>query len=171
MPAGVSGFISFHLMRSIKFYNLRSELFHICSKANISLLTSNMVGVAKRLRPRIVVPVFVDSNPITHPRKKALAIASAFFQLNPPLRVGEILLYNVKSSLRSGEIAAAVGGFNFTWCDSIKFHFDEVEISPWAKANDFTKSNNCVKVRIHRQNCRKYLFSGAGDIGIRTLTC
>ena len=36
-----------------------------------------------------------------------------FFQLNPPLRVGEILLRNVKSSLRSGEIAAAVGGFNF----------------------------------------------------------
>ncbi len=33
-----------------------------------------------------------------------------FFQLNPPLRVGEILLRNVKSSLRSGEIAAAVGG-------------------------------------------------------------
>jgi hypothetical protein len=27
--------------------------------------------------------------------------------------VGGILLRNVKSSLRSGEIAAAVGGFNF----------------------------------------------------------
>jgi len=27
--------------------------------------------------------------------------------------VGEILLRNMKSSLRSGEIAAAVGGFNF----------------------------------------------------------
>ena len=37
----------------------------------------------------------------------------SFFQLNPPLRVGEILLCNMKSSLRSGEIAAAVGGFNF----------------------------------------------------------
>jgi hypothetical protein len=36
MPAGVSGFISFHLMRSIKFHNSRSELFHICRKANIS---------------------------------------------------------------------------------------------------------------------------------------
>ncbi len=28
-----------------------------------------MVGVAKRLRPRIVVPVFVGSIPITHPIK------------------------------------------------------------------------------------------------------
>ena len=35
------------------------------------------------------------------------------FQLNRPFRVGEILLRNVKSSLRSDEIAAAVGGFNF----------------------------------------------------------
>ena len=42
------------------------------------------------------------------------ARTSVLFQLNPPLRVGEILLRNVKSSLRSGEIAAAMGGFNFT---------------------------------------------------------
>ena len=28
------------------------------------------MGVAKWLRPRIVVPVFVGSNPITHPRKR-----------------------------------------------------------------------------------------------------
>lgn len=28
-----------------------------------------MVGVAKRLRPRIVVPTCVGSNPITHPIK------------------------------------------------------------------------------------------------------
>ena len=31
-----------------------------------------MVGVAKRLRPRIVVPVFLGSNPITHPIKQPL---------------------------------------------------------------------------------------------------
>jgi len=47
---------------------------------------------------------------------------SFLFQLNPPLRVGEILLRNVKFSLRSSEIAAAVGGFNFTFCDSKIFH-------------------------------------------------
>ena len=41
-------------------------------------------------------------------RKKVL------FQLNPPVRVGEMLLRNVKFSLRSSEIAAAMGGFNFT---------------------------------------------------------
>jgi len=46
----------------------------------------------------------------------------SFFQLNPPLRVGEMLLRNVKSSLRSGEIAAAVGGFNFTFCYGKIFH-------------------------------------------------
>jgi len=32
------------------------------------------------------------------------------------------LLRNVKSSLRSGEIAAAVGGFNFTFCYGKIFH-------------------------------------------------
>ena len=37
MPVGVGGFISFHLMRIIKFHNSQSELFHICRKANISL--------------------------------------------------------------------------------------------------------------------------------------
>ena len=46
------------------------------------------------------------------PEKEKTRICVSFlFQLNPPLRVGEILLRNVKSSLRSGEIAAAVGGF------------------------------------------------------------
>ena len=53
-----------------------------------------------------------------------------FFQLNPPFRVGEILLRNVKSSLCSGEIAAAVGGFNFT--ETIGFDFTK------GKAFDFT---------------------------------
>ena len=39
-----------------------------------------MVGVAKRLRPRIVVPVFVGSNPITPPRKeKVVPTGTAFF--------------------------------------------------------------------------------------------
>ena len=36
--------------------------------------------------------------------------------------MGEILLRNVKFSLRSSEIAAAVGGFNFTFCVSKIFH-------------------------------------------------
>ena len=36
--------------------------------------------------------------------------------------MGEILLRNVKFSLRSSEIAAAVGGFNFTFCESKIFH-------------------------------------------------
>ena len=55
-------------------------------------------------------------------RKKSCSKEQDFFQLNPPLRVGEILLRNVKFSLRSSEIAAAVGGFNFTFCVSKIFH-------------------------------------------------
>jgi len=51
------------------------------------------------------------------------------FQRNPPFRVGEILLRNVKFSLRSSEIAAAVGGFLFTFCVSRKYPFAEDEIS------------------------------------------
>jgi len=35
--------------------------------------------------------------------------------------VGEIPLRKVKSSLRSGEIAAAVGGFYFTFCEAENF--------------------------------------------------
>ena len=45
MPAGVGGFISFHLMRSIKFHNSQSELFHICRKANISLYSRLFIGL------------------------------------------------------------------------------------------------------------------------------
>ena len=45
MPAGVSGFISFHLMRSIKFHNSRSELFHRERKRTISLKTNGYVRV------------------------------------------------------------------------------------------------------------------------------
>ena len=59
-----------------------------------------------------------------------------FFQLNPPLRVGEILLRNVKSSLCSGEIAAAVGGFNFICeADFIRVYTDFIV----SYANDFIK--------------------------------
>ena len=54
--------------------------------------------------------------------EKDLVFRQGLFQLNPPFRVGEILLRNVKFSLRSSEIAAAVGGFNFTFCDSKIFH-------------------------------------------------
>ena len=63
-----------------------------------------------------------SSNLVSSSRKKSCSKEQDFFQLNPPLRVGEILLRNVKSSLRSGEIAAAVGGFNFTFCVSKIFH-------------------------------------------------
>ncbi|MBQ8757602.1 MAG: hypothetical protein IJZ48_05085, partial [Oscillospiraceae bacterium] len=60
----------------------------------------------------------------------------SFLQLNPPYRVGEILLCNVKSSLRSGEIAAAVGGFNFICeADFTRGHTDFIV----SKANDFIK--------------------------------
>ena len=48
------------------------------------------------------------------PTEKPTSFDLSVFQRNPPLRVGEILLRKVKSSLRSGEIAAAVGGFHFT---------------------------------------------------------
>ena len=48
------------------------------------------------------------------PPEKPTSFNLSVFQLNPPFRVGEILLRNVKFSLRSSEIAAAVGGFNFT---------------------------------------------------------
>ena len=45
MPAGVSGFISFHLMHSIKFHNDRRSLFPIRHKTNISLPTTRQGGV------------------------------------------------------------------------------------------------------------------------------
>ena len=54
--------------------------------------------------------------------EKTTCFDRSFFQLNPPLREGEILLRNEKFSLHSSEIAAAVGGFNFTFCDSKIFH-------------------------------------------------
>ena len=38
-----------------------------------------MAGVVKWLRPRIVVPLCVGSNPTTRPIKKVLAFAKTFF--------------------------------------------------------------------------------------------
>ena len=49
----------------------------------------------------------VQFRPLLPAPEKVLVERQGLFQRNPPLRVGEILLRNVKSSLRSGE-------FNFT---------------------------------------------------------
>lgn len=38
-----------------------------------------MAGVAKRLRPRIVVPICVGSNPITRPIKKRPHLRGLFY--------------------------------------------------------------------------------------------
>ena len=38
-----------------------------------------MASIVKRLRPRIVVPICVGSNPTTRPIKKTLALAKVFF--------------------------------------------------------------------------------------------
>ena len=51
------------------------------------------------------------------------------------------------------EIAAAMGGFNFIFCNSRKFHFGEGEISPW-QCHDFIKTN-----RASSQTGRLFLFS------------
>lgn len=54
----------------------------------------------------------VGSNLTIHPIEKKHAFA-CFFQLNPPLKVGEILLTSYEISLAGSEVAAAVGGFDF----------------------------------------------------------
>ena len=82
---------------------------------NESLLACqfNMVGVAKRPKAPDCgsgIRGFESHHP---PHEKLRCFRIGVFQLNPPLGVGEILLRNVKSSLRLDEIAAAVGGFNF----------------------------------------------------------
>src|SRR5699024_4574165 len=46
--------------------------------------------------------------------KKGQAVWLVLFSVKSTLRVGEIPLRGVKSGLRPGEIAAAVGGFYFT---------------------------------------------------------
>ena len=78
-------------------------------------------GIAQLVESRSPKPLVVGSSP-TAPARKKHRLCRCFFQLNPPFRVGEILLRNVKFSLRSNEIAAAVGGFNFTFCFSKIFH-------------------------------------------------
>ena len=45
---------------------------------NMNIL-KHMAGVVKWLRPRIVVPLCVGSNPTTRPIKKVLAFAKTFF--------------------------------------------------------------------------------------------
>ena len=96
--------------------------------ANIcdSLILGNSVTVARQ-----TLTLFVGVRiPIPQPEEPT-CFNKSVFQLNPPLRVGEILLCNVKFSLRSSEIAAAVGGFNFTFCISKIFHQRrELLISP-----------------------------------------
>ena len=39
-----------------------------------NLTVSTMVLVVKRLRPRIVIPIYVGSNPIMHPRMYSTAV-------------------------------------------------------------------------------------------------
>ena len=59
---------------------------------------------------------------------------------NPPFRVGEILLRNVKYACGVwNSPRRRVGGFNFTFCFSkIFYQRRKPLISPWAFANDFT---------------------------------
>ena len=70
-------------------------------------------GVAQLVERVVWDHQAAGSSPVTPTRKRQIPTGICRFQLNPPLRVGEILLRNVKFSLRSNEIAAAVGGFNF----------------------------------------------------------
>ena len=57
-----------------------------------------------------MVPVFVGSNPITHPMKKALAKASAFFNEINPVGICEItaMRYEIADAMKC---AAAHRGF------------------------------------------------------------
>ncbi len=64
----------------------------------------------------------MTSNSYTLSRKRQIPVGICRFQLNPPLRVGEILLRNVKFSLRPSEIAAAVGARS---TDVFKIFFSE----------------------------------------------
>ncbi len=61
-----------------------------------------MVGVAKRLRPRIVVPVFVGSNPITHPMKNSDVFTSEFFSY---IRLRRVILLRSDIWLTPSDIA------------------------------------------------------------------
>ena len=66
------------------------------------------------LRRQIVALKIVGSSPIIHPMKKGQAFWLVLFSVKSTFWVGEIPLRGVKSGLRPGEIAAAVGGFPFT---------------------------------------------------------
>ena len=55
------------------------------------------------------------------PPEKSTCLGKCFFQRNPPFGWVKYPA-DVKSSLRSGDIAAAVGGFHFTFRNSGKFH-------------------------------------------------
>ena len=93
----------------------------ICRKTDI--ITEQIASVAQSVVHLTRNEKVACSSQVTSSRKRKTRFRVFFlFQLNPPLRVGEILLCNVKFSLRSGEIAAAVGGFNFTFCVSKIFH-------------------------------------------------
>ena len=56
----------------------------------------------------------IPSSPVTRTRKKDKSLRLVLFSVKSTLRVGEIPLRGVKSGLRPGEIATAVGGFYFT---------------------------------------------------------
>ena len=59
MPAGVRGFISFHIERSEIFHNARSALFHVLREQNISLYVSPSCHPERRkaYTPPAVEPV------------------------------------------------------------------------------------------------------------------
>ena len=59
------------------------------------------------------------------------------------------------------EIAAAMGGFNFIFCDSRKFHFGEGKISPWQR-HDFIKTNRASSQTARLTN-KGLSFSGTLD--------
>jgi len=76
-------------------------------------------------------------------RKRQIPTGICLFQLNPPLRVGEILLCNVKYAYGVwNSPRRRAGGFNFTFCESRKFH------------------NLCSKL-FHRERKRTISLNGA----------
>ena len=107
--------------------------------------------LAQSVERRTVNPQVVGSSPTGGAMKKPLAYGKWFFQLNPPFRVGEILLRNVKSSFYSGEIAAAVGGFNFI-CEADFIHQRWISscVSTISLTSNFT---------IHEMNYFTFCFS------------
>ena len=72
----------------------------------------------------------VDSSTLSSSsRKWQIPTGICHFQLNPPLRVDEILLCNMKYACGVwNSPRRRVGGFNFTWCGSIKFHNSPSEL-------------------------------------------